>query len=143
MGEEIIGRINGLRSIDNMTYNLIFTNSRMIGEYVGGIGAFLAFGAIGQAVATPHLQNKAAQMSENKILGEILSGHKRNFEINNFDIDKIIVKKGLLDSSMLIKFGQRIPKMGKNIQFLFPKKGIEEVESVIMRVFPNKAIIKK
>ena len=143
MSEEIIGRINGLRRLDNKYFNLVFTDNRLIGEYVAGTGIFLALGTLGLAAAEPGIRNQAAQMGINKTPEKILSEHKINFEINNFDIDKIIVKKSLFDSSMLIKFNQKVPKLGKNVLFLFPKKGIEEVEPVVIHAFPNKVTVKK
>jgi len=144
MSEEIIGRISGLQRSDSKIFNLIFTNNRMVAEFVGGTGgAFFAFGVVGAAVAESHLKKKASQMEENKTPEEILSEHKKSFEINYLDIEKVTVSKGVLGSSILIELNQKIPKIGKNIVFSFSKKRMEEIEPVIIKVFSIKAVINK
>ena len=149
MNEEIIGRINGMRRSDGKFYNLIFTNNRMIGEFVGrsgGAGAALTFGlagVVGSAIAESHLKKKSDQMDQTKTPDEILASHKKCFEINNLDIENVTVKKGVFESSLFIKLNQKIPKIGKGLLFTFSKKRMDEIEPVIMRIFSNKAIIKK
>jgi len=149
MSEEIIGRINGMQRTDSKFFNLIFTNNRMIGEFVGrsgGAGAALTFGlagAVGAAVAESHLKKKSNQMDQTKTPDEILASHKKCFEINKLDIERVYVRKGVFESSLLLQFNQKIPKIGKAIQFNFSKKRIDEIESVVTNIFPNICEIKK
>jgi hypothetical protein len=148
MSEEILGRINGVRrSKDVMgiqTYNLIFTNNRMIAELIGDTGvALMLFGAPAQTLEERRDYKKAMQMHEQKTPDEILSENKKNFEIKYEDIDKITLKEYLGMYLFHIKFVQKIKKIGRDLAFDVPKDRRAEIEPILLRVFPNKASIKE
>lgn len=144
MSEEIIGRINGIQRDDSKIFNVVFTNNRVIGELVGGSGvAMFAFGAVGAAVAESRLKKKAHNMDESKTPDEILAGHKKNFEVNNFDIEQIEVNKTLLGGQIYLKCTNPPSNYKSALLFSFNKKRIDEVEVAVKKAFPNKSVVKK
>ena len=147
MSEEIIGVIKGVvRSKDVVgfqTYNLLITTKRIVAVIVGdtGVGRILC-GPIVDLINKPRHYNKAMEMDIQTISPEILASNKKNFEINNFDIDHIDLKNFINSFQIHIKFVNKIKKIGNYILFEVPKKRREEVEPIILRAFPNKVVVK-
>ena len=138
MEENIIGTIYAVE-FKSLRYNIVFTEKRLIGDYVGGTGgAFLLGGVAGMALADRHLKKKAAGITKSEIPEEILKSHKKNFSIDYLSIDEAILKKKML----ILKLNQKIKKIGKKAGFLFSKKQLEDVESIVMKVLPNITTIK-
>jgi len=138
MEENIVGTIHAVE-FKSLRYNIIFTEKRLIGDYVGGTGgAFLLGGVAGMALADRHLKKKAEGITKSKIPEEILTSHKKNFSIDYLSIEEVILKKKML----ILKLNQKIKKIGKKAGFLFSKKQLEDVESIVMKVLPNITTIK-
>jgi hypothetical protein len=140
MTEEIIGKVNGLNlpGLTDKYYNLLFTERRIIGEAVGGnAAAFIVGGVIGAAVANAYHKGKSEQMNL-KDPEEILSRNKKNFSLEYMDIDDIILKK----KNMTISLNQKQKIVGKKAKFYFSKKQKSEIEPILMKVLPNKTIVK-
>jgi hypothetical protein len=147
MSEEIIGVIKGVvRSkgvVGFQTYNLLITTKRIVAVIVGdtGLGLLLG-GATVDLINKRQHYKKAMEMDIQTISPEILSSNKKNFEINNFDIDHIYLKNFFNSYQIHIKFVNKIKKIGKFILFEVHKKRREEVEPIILRAFPNKVVVK-
>jgi len=139
MAEKIVDKLTVLGQY-NRTYNLYFTDIRIVGEFIGGSNpAVLAGGLIGKAIADKRHEKKGKEMiMEEKTPEQILAAHKKNFSIDYNDIDKAVVKKNLCK----MKFIQRLPIVGKKTFFLFNKKDKNNVASVLTKVIPNKVIVK-
>ena len=140
MDEEIIGKINGLNmpGLTEKMYNLVFTDRRIIGEIVGGTAAaFLIGGAIGAVITSSHYKRKSEKMTETNP-EEILSRDKRNFSIEYMNIDEIKLKK----NNVKIILNQKQKIVGKKPAFRFPKRRLDDVESIFMRALPNKTAMK-
>ena len=138
MDEIIIGKINGLNlpKLTDQTYNLIFTDKRVIGEFIGGTGAaFLVGGIIGSVIAKSHHERKSEKMTEVNP-EEILSRNKKNFSIDYTDIAGIYLNK----KNIVIKLEQKQKIVGRKSVFHFSKKKFNDVETILMKAIPNKTI---
>lgn len=141
MVEEIVGKIDGLNlpGMTDQRYNLIFTNKRIIGQFIGSNTAgFLVGGVIGMAIADSLHKKKAKGMAEETDLEKILFSHRKNFAIEYADINEIQLKKKKM--KMLLTQKQSI--VGKKPIFHFSKKQLDDVESILMKVIPSKTIMK-
>ncbi len=145
MTEEIIGKIkNTTLTLTSKSYNLYFTDRRMIGDLLGGtIGAFIAGGLIGEAIAKRRLEKKGEEaIKEEREPEQILKSHKKNFSVDYGDIANAIVKK----KKCIMKFTRRgtIPHTGirKKVIFVFDKKDKDNVTSILTKVLPGKVVVK-
>ena len=148
MAEEILGRIDGSQRhkdvVGTQTYNLVFTRNRMIAELLGDTGVSrLLFGYSADLIGKRRNYNKAIDMHQQKTPNQILSDNKKNFEIKYEDIDKIILKEIYKTFLFHIKFFKKIKKVGIDILFEVPEDRREEVELLLLRIFPNKASLKE
>jgi len=130
-------------------YNLIFTEKRIIWEYaesnpyVGSLGkgvgmVLLPFMIIGHyrkgiKIKTENLYNRA----ENKNIDKILENIK-NFSIENWAIETVIIKKGLFKIIVMRKY----PILGKKCKIRFYKQYQQDVEDIFMKMLPSKTVIK-
>ena len=140
MVEDIIGKINGLNlpGLTDKYYNLLFTERRIIGEYIGGnAAAFLVGGVIGAVVANAYHKGKSGKMNL-KDPEEILSRNKKNFSIEYMNIDEIILKK----IKMTIILNQKQKIVGTKPKFHFKMSQHSEIEPILQKVLPNKTIMK-
>ena len=147
MSEEIIGRLNGLIRVKDImgtqTYNLIFTTNRIVAELIGDTGAGTLVGGFGVDLINKRRDyKKALEMNEQKHPDLILSENKKNFEINNYDIEKITLQNCWGNYSINIKFNQKIKKIGKDIQFEVKKDRKDELKQIILKAYPNITIVK-
>jgi len=145
MPEEIIGKIkNATLTLASKSYNLYFTNRRMIGDLLGGtIGAFIAGGLIGEAIAKRHLKKKGEEaIKEEREPEQILKSHKKNFFVDYGDIASAIVKK----KKCIMKFTRRGIIQGtgirKKVVFVFDKKDKDNVTSILTKVLSDKVMVK-
>lgn len=138
---EIIGRINflTLHGLTDQRYNLIFTEKKLIGQYVGGnTVAFLAGGMIGVAIADSLQKKRATGMTVETNPEKILSSHKKNFTIDYMDIAEIELKK----KNLKILLNQKHEIIGKKLFFIFPKDQLNDIESILMKIAPIKMMMK-
>jgi hypothetical protein len=141
MVEEIKGKINGLNlpGLTDQRYNLIFTDKRLVGQFVGSNTAgFLVGGLVGMAIADSLHKKKAMKMTEERDLEKILFSDRKNFAIEYNNIDEVLLKK----KNMKIILNQKQDIVGKKPIFHFSKKQFEEIESILMNVIPDKTITK-
>lgn len=141
MVEEIIGKINGLNlpGLTDQRYNLIFTDKRLVGQFVGSNTAgFLVGGLVGMAIADSLHKKKAMRTTEETDLEKILFSDRKNFAIEYNNINEVLLKK----KNMKITLNQKQEIVGKKPIFHFSKKQLEEIESILMKVIPNKTIMK-
>jgi hypothetical protein len=134
--EEIIGRITSvdLPGLTDKYYNLLFTNKRIIGEFIGGNGAaFLLGGLIGASIAQSYHKGKAKSMKESTP-DQIISSNKRNFLINYDDVEYIKLSK----KTMQVYLKEKQYYVGKKPKFYFSKKQKSEIEAILMNIIPNK-----
>lgn len=139
--EKIIGKINGLNlpGLTDQRYNLIFTEKRLIGQFVGNNTAgFLVGGLVGMAIADSLHKKKAMEMTEEIDLEKILISHRNNFAIEYTDINEIQLKK----KNMKIILNQKQEVVGKKSIFYFSKIQFDDIESILMKVIPKKTIMK-
>lgn len=136
MDERIIGKINGLNlpKLTNQTYNLVFTDKRIIGEFIGGTGTgFLVGGIIGSAIAKSLHERKSEKMTEVNP-EEILSRNKKNFSIDYKDIAEIFLNK----KNIVIMLEEKQKIVGKKSVFYFSKNKFNDVETILLKALPNK-----
>jgi len=137
----IIGRIDflTLHGLTDQRYNLIFTEKKLIGQYVGGnTVAFLAGGMIGAAIADSLQKKKSMGMTEETNPEKILSSHKKNFAIDYINIDEIELKK----KTLKILLNQKQEIVSNRLFFIFPKDQNNDIEAILMKTVPNKMITK-
>ena len=136
MDENIVGKIYGLNlpKLTDQTYNLVFTNRRIVGEFIGGTGtAFLVGSLLGAAIVGSRQKSKAEKMSEVNP-EEILSKSKKNFSVDFSNITEVSLKKKYL--TIRLNYKQKI--IGKKSTFYFNKKQFDEVKSIVMQALPYK-----
>jgi len=141
MEEEIIGNIKGvvLPEFTDSVYNLIFTNERIIGDKVSGSDLALLVGGVGGMVwKTRRARKDALDMNIEGKPDEILSKNKRNFSIPYSDIKSISLKKKAIKMKLL----KRTRIVGKSPMFTFKKDFHGEIESVLLKVLPEKTTVK-
>ena len=133
--EVVVGTIHAVQSL-GLRYNLIFTQRRIIGDYVGGGGSGLAFalgGVAGLALSSHHQKKKAQGVNYTETPQEILDRHKKNFSIDYLNIVSVILKK----KALLLRLDTKIKPHGKDPGFLFSKEQLEDVEAVVMKMLPD------
>jgi len=137
----IIGRIDflTLHGLTDQRYNLIFTEKKLIGQYIGGnTVAFLVGGMIGAAIADSLQKKKSIGMTEETNPEKILSSHKKNFTIDYMDIVEIELKK----KNLKILLNQKHEIVGKKLFFIFPMDQHDNIESILMKIAPIKMMMK-
>ncbi len=137
----IIGRMDflTLHGLTDQRYNLIFTEKKLIGQYVGGnTVAFLAGGMIGVAIADSLQKKKAMGMTEETNPEKILSSHKKNFAIDYMDVAEIELKK----KNLKILLNQKHEIVGKKLFFIFQNDQHNDIESILMNIAPIKMMMK-
>lgn len=139
MEEKVIGIINALYT-KGSRYNIVFTDRRLIGDYVGSSGgAWIVGGVIGVALSERHLKKKSQEFTKSVIPDDILGKHKKNFSIDYLSIMEATLTKKML----ILKLYQKIKKIGKSIVIAYSRKQLlEEVEPMVMKVLPNITTIK-
>jgi len=147
--EEIKERIIGLNfpGFFDRIYNLILTDKRIIGEFMGDnvdgyFYGMLTFG-VGGGVSGGSMSNlKNISKSRNMRLEEdpdvILAIDENNFEIYYTNIDEIIFKK----RDMIIKLKEKQPFVGRKPAFDL-KHVSGDVVSAFMKILPDKVVMKK
>ena len=141
MVEETIGRIDGvnLPGLTDQRYNLIFTDRRIIGQFVGSNTAgFLVGGVVGMAIADSLHKKKAKEMTNEEDLEKIIFAHRKNFTIEYTDVNEIQLKK----KNVKIMLNEKQKIVGKKPVFYFSKKQLDNIESILMKVAPNKTTMK-
>lgn len=136
MVEEKIGSINGvnLPGMTDQRYNLIFTDRRIIGQFIGGNTAgFLVGGVIGMAIEDSLHKRKANEKAKEEDLEKIIFSHRKNFTIEYPDIKEILLKK----KNVKFILNQKQKRLGKKPIFYFSKKQLDDMESHLMKVVPN------
>jgi hypothetical protein len=136
--EKIIETIPALYFKGNR-YNIVFTDKRLIGDYLGGSGgAFAIGGAIGYVLAEKHIKKKSQESTTGEIPEEILTKHKKNFTLDYSTIEEAKLTK----NALTLKLNQKLNKIGKKVVIGFHKKQRDEIEYIIMKVIPNITTIK-
>jgi len=146
MAEEIIGKLlcRVASSVAHKDYIIYFTDKRIIGEFLGGTAAaFVAGGAVGQAIARKRHKKKGEEiMEEKKTSEQILASHEKNFFVNYEDIVNATVKK----KECIMKLTEKRPGLTfgltKKAIFLYNKNDKDNTTSVLTRVIPDKVVVK-
>jgi len=142
--EEIKDRIIAINfpGIADRRYNLILTDKRIIGQFVGSNLAGYLFSGLGPVLGGGMADSKNIKKARNTRLEEdpdvILSTHKNNFEIYYTNIDEIIFKK----RDMIIKLKEKQPFVGRKPAFDL-KYVSGDVVSAFMKILPDKVVMKK
>lgn len=125
------------------TYNLMITNYRIVGELIGdtGVGLML-FGAPADTLGKRKHKAEALERQEMPNPDKILQASKKNIEISRNNIKEIISKKILVDYIILIKFNEKIKKIGRDIAFNFPRGEREKVDAIFKKAYPELLTIK-
>jgi len=149
--EDIIGVVQGLRgrTID-IVYDLFFSEKRVVAAVVlyfsdltdiyekFSLGTIL-FGNLGERrivkLRSLKLMDERRLAFKNKTLDEILTLHKANLEIGYEDVLSVIIRKGLLETSLEFVV-QGHPE--KKVDFRLERRQVAEVEGLINRVLPDK-----
>jgi hypothetical protein len=137
----IIGRIDflTLHGLTDQRYNLIFTEKKLIGQYIGGnTVAFLAGGFLGVAIADSLQQKKSIGLTEETNPEKILSSHKKNFAIDYVDIAEIELQK----KNLKIVLNQKHELIGKKLFFIFLRDQHDSIESILMKITSIKMMMK-
>jgi hypothetical protein len=128
-----------LHGLTDQRYNLIFTEKKLIGQYIGGnTVAFLAGGMIGVAIADSLQKKRATGMTEETNPEKILYSHKKNFAIDYMDIAEIELKK----KNLKILLNQKHEIVGKKLFFIFPRDQLNDIESILMKIAPIRTMMK-
>lgn len=130
-------------TLTGKSYNLYFTDIRMIGELLGGtIAAFMLGGWVGEAIAKKRLKKKGEKITEERTPEQILASHKKNFFVNYGDIVSATVKK----KECIMKFTHRgmVPGTGirKKATFTFDERDKTNVVSILTKIIPDKVVVK-
>jgi hypothetical protein len=149
--EDIIGVVQGVKGrTDDIVFDLFFSDKRVVAAVVLYFSDFtdiyektslgtLLFGNLGERreikVRSLKLMYERRQAFENKTLDEILTLHRANFEMDYADVVSVIVRKGLLETTLEFAVLRR-PE--KKISFRLEKRQVAEVEGLINRVLPDK-----
>jgi hypothetical protein len=149
--EDIIGVVRGVKGrIGDIVFDLFFSDRRVVAAVVLYFSDFidiyektsfgtLLFGNLGQRreiqLRSLKLMDERRRAFENKTLDEILTLHRANLEIVYEDVVSVIVRKGLLETSLEFVI-QRRPE--KKIDFRLEKSQMAEVEGLINRVLSDK-----
>jgi hypothetical protein len=139
--KEIMGRVNflTLHGLTDQRYNLIFTEKKLIGQYIGGnTVAFLAGGFLGVAIADSLQQKKSIGLTEETNPEKILSSHKKNFAIDYVDIAEIELQK----KNLKIVLNQKHELIGKKLFFIFLRDQHDSIESILMKITSIKMMMK-
>jgi hypothetical protein len=136
--------------IGDIVFDLFFSDRRVVAAVVLYFSDFidvyektsfgtLLFGNLGQRreiqLRSLKLMDERRKAFENKTLDEILTLHRANFEMDYADVVSVIVRKGLLETSLELADSKR-PE--KKISFRLEKSQVAEVEGLINRVLPDK-----
>lgn len=149
--EDIIGVVQGLRgrTID-IVYDLFFSEKRVVAAVVlyfsdltdiyekFSLGTIM-FGNLSERrivkMRSLKLMDERRLAFKNKTLDEILTLHKANLEIDYEDVLSVIIRKGLLGTSLEFVV-QGHPE--KKVDFRLERRQVAEVEGLINRVLPDK-----
>jgi hypothetical protein len=138
--EEIKERIIGLNfpGFFDRIYNLILTDKRIIGEFIGdNVDGYFFGGVLGGTISDSKNVVKSRNMRLEEDPDVVLSTHENNFEIYYTNIDEIIFKK----RDMIIKLKEKQPFVGKKPAFDL-KHASGDVVSAFMKILPDKVAMK-
>jgi len=141
MEEKIIDTFHALNcpGAFDRRFNLIFTNKRIIGDFVGSnVGGFLAGGLVGMLLTDKHYKNKTLDVDMENEPDKIISRHKKNFYIKYDDVEEALLYKKYVQFNLICDCGI----IGDHPAFFFSKEQRDDIESVVMKILPDKTIIK-
>ncbi len=134
-----VGKIVFYHAVYYYFYNLIFTDKRIVGEFIGKThvshGRLFALSYIHAALKERKIKNENVEEATfRKNLGEILKEKVENFSLDYENINKIYIHK----SFFKLETSCDLPFIGKNIYFYFDKKDRQNIESIFMKILPLK-----
>jgi hypothetical protein len=150
--ENIVGVVQGVKGrTTDIVYDLFFSDRRVVAAVVlyfsdltdiykkFSVATMLFGNLLGNRevkMRSLKLMDERRQAFKDKNLDEILTLHRANVEINYKDVVSVMVRKGLLETTLEFSV-QGHPE--KKINFWLDRKQIAEVEGLINRVLPDKA----
>jgi hypothetical protein len=149
--EGIVGVVRGVSGrTSDIVYDLFFGGDKMVAAVVlyfsdlnDGFGASslltMLFGGLWSRRKTKmqsaRLMEERRMAFENKPLNQILALHEASFEIDYESVVSVLIKKGLLETSMeFVLQGKAV----KKVRFGLRKDQLAEIEGLVDRVLPGK-----
>ena len=134
-----VGKIVFYHAVFYYFYNLIFTDKRIIGEFIDKThvshGRLFALTYAYAALKERKIKSSNIEGANFRInLDEVLKEKVESFSLDYEDIDKIYIHK----SFFKLKTSRDLPFVGKDTYFYFDKEDRQNIESIFMKILPLK-----